>query len=125
MAVMDLIFGDVHYRLGFGAQNGYLSIAGNLCGQNTQRLVHAFHKVSQNLKGRLFVSLEGLKSVDSSALNLFIREKQKLLERHCEVVFVNVPADILMLMRGADLNSAFEFVPTLQEAEAKYGYALH
>jgi anti-anti-sigma factor len=125
MAVMDLIFGDIHYRLGFGPHNGFLGIAGNLCGQNAQRLSHAFRKVGQHLKGRLFVSLEGLKALDSAAITLLLNEKKALHERHCEVVFVDVPANILKVLDGAHLTSLFEIVPTLQEAEAKYGYSMN
>lgn len=122
---MDLIFGDIHYRLGIGAHNSFMSIAGHLGGPNVQRLAQAFRKASQNLQGRLFVSLEGLKSVDSAALALLVREKKALSERHCEAVFVDVPAPIMKLLDGAHLTSLFEIVPTLKEAEAKYGQAFH
>lgn len=122
---MDLIFGDIHYRLGIGAHNGFLSIAGHLVGPNVQKLALAFRKASHELKGPLFVSLEGLKSVDSAALAVLVREKKALSERHCDAVFVDVPGPIMKLLDGAHLTSLFEIVPTLKEAEAKYGQALH
>ncbi len=125
MAVMDLIFGDVQYTLGFGARNGFLGIAGNLCGQNSHRLTHAFNKAAKYLQGSLFVSFRGLKALDSLAMTLFLQQKAMLDARHCQVVFVDVPAEILKLLDGAHLTSVFEVVPTLQEAEAKYGVALN
>ncbi len=125
MAIMDLIFGDIHYRLGFGAQNGFLGIAGNLVGKNTQRLVQAFRKIGPQVKGRLIVSLEGLKSLDNSAISLFLREKQRLKEQHCDMIFVDVPAPILTLMHDTGLDTSLDFTPTLREVEAKYGQVLH
>jgi anti-anti-sigma regulatory factor len=123
MAVMDLIFGDMHYTLGFGPHNGFLGIAGNLCGPNTLKLGPAFRKAAQHLKGRLFVSFDGLKSLDTGAMTFFLQQKKVLDDLHCEVVLVDVPANILLLLDGAQLTSVFEIVATRQEAEAKYGYA--
>jgi len=125
MAVMDLIFGDVHYTLGFGNKNAFLGIAGNLCGKNAERLRHAFAKIAQRLKGRLFVSLDGLKTLDSLAIALFLQQKKVLAALNCEIVLVDVPEPILLILNKTDLNSVFEILPTRQEAELKYGYALN
>ena len=121
MAIMDIIFGDVHYTLNLGEVNGFLGIAGNLSGANAQRMTAMFRKVVDRLQGRLFLSLEGLKALDSMAIGLLVQNKKVLDDTNHPVVLVDVPPNIRALLDGAHISDLFEIVPTLQEAEIKYG----
>lgn len=118
---MNVILGDLNYQIGIGRDNSLLYIAGNWCGNNAIKLGVNFVKVIQHVHGKLFLDLEGCKSMDSIALNWLIQLQKILGDKCLGMVLVNVPTPMLEILKGSHIHSLYEILPTLGEAEKKYG----
>jgi anti-anti-sigma factor len=125
MPVMDVILGDLNYTFGVGPGNTFLRVAGNLAGSNAAKLNSIFNRTLAHARGKLILSLQGCSSIDSTALAAFAQQHKALTERAMEMVLVDVPTQILAALEGSHLASLFEIVPSLQEAEKKYGRAVY
>lgn len=120
---MDVILGDLNYTLGVGQSNTFLRLAGNLAGANAARLNAVFNRILAHARGKLILSLQGCLTIDSAGLAAFAGQRKALAERAVEIVLVEVPAQILSALEGSHLASLFEIIPSLKEAEKKYGRA--
>lgn len=125
MPVMDVILGDLNYTFGVGPGNTFLRVAGNLAGGNASRLNSIFNRTLAHARGKFIMSLQGCYSIDSAALAAFAQQHKALTERAMEMVLVDVPTQIMAALEGSHLASLFEIVPSLQEAEKKYGRAVY
>lgn len=124
MPVMNVTLGDLSYTLGIGPSSSFLRLAGNLCGSNTPRLSSIMQRALVHVQGRLFLSLEGCRSIDSQALALLAHQRAALGERVRDVVLVDVPAQLQTVLEGSHIAALFDILPSLQEAEKKYGHAV-
>ena len=113
MPVMDVILGDMNYTLGVGQANTFLRVAGNLAGGNVAKLHGILNRTLTHARGR----------VDGGAA--LARQHKALAEKAIEIVLVDVPAQIKAALVGSHMDSLFEFVPSLEEAEKKYGRAIY
>jgi anti-anti-sigma factor len=125
MPVMDVILGDLNYTLGVGQANTFLRIAGNLAGANAARLHAILERALTHASGKLIFSLQGCYSIDSAALAALACQHKTLADRAVEMVLVDVPAQIRAALEGSHLDSLFEIVPSLKDAEKKYGPAVY
>lgn len=125
MPVMDVILGDLNYTLGVGPANTFLRVAGNLAGANVSKLSAILNRTLEHARGQLILSLQGCYSIDSAGLAALARQHKALAERAVAIVLVDVPAQILAALEGSHLASLFEIVPSLREAEQKYGRAVY
>jgi anti-anti-sigma factor len=125
MPVMNVLLGDMNYTLGIGPANTFLRVAGNLAGGNVVKLHGIFDRVLSHARGTFILSLQGCSSIDSAALAALARQHKALAERAIEIVLVDVPAQIMAALEGSHMDSLFEFAPSLQEAEKKYGRAVY
>jgi anti-anti-sigma regulatory factor len=123
MPVMNVTLGDLSYTLGIGPSSSFLRLAGNLCGSNTSKLSSIMQRALVHVQGRLFLSLQGCHTIDSQALALLARQRAALGER-CDVVLVDVPAQLQKVLEGSHIAALFEIMPSLQDAEKKYGHAV-
>lgn len=121
MPVMDVILGDLNYTLGVGQAHTFLRVAGNLAGGNAAKLHGVLNRALAHARGKLILSLQGCSSIDSAALAALARQHKDMAEKTVEMVLVDVPSQILAALEGSQLASLFEIVPSLQEAEKKYG----
>ncbi|MDB5048156.1 MAG: hypothetical protein JWO30_1227 [Fibrobacteres bacterium] len=124
MPVMDVILGDLNYTLGVGGTNTFLRVAGNLAGNNAAKLSTIFNRTLAHAKGKLFLSLQGCYSIDSTALAALAVQHKALGNLAREMVLVDVPSQIMQVLEGTHLASLFEIFPSLQDAEKKYGRAV-
>ncbi len=123
MPVMDVILGDLNYTLGVGQANTFLRVAGNLAGANAARLNAVFNRAVTHARGKLILSLQGCSAIDSAALAAFARQHKVMAEKAMDMVLVEVPSQILSALESSHLAPLFEIIPSLQEAEKKYGRA--
>ena len=122
---MDVILGDLNYTLGVGGTNTFLRVAGNLAGNNAAKLSAIFTRTLAHAKGKLFLSLQGCYTIDSTALATLALQHKALGHLAREMVLVDVPSQILQVLEGSHLASLFEIFPSLREAEEKYGRAVY
>jgi anti-anti-sigma regulatory factor len=101
-----------------------LRLAGNLCGSNAARLSSIMQRALVHVQGRLFLSLQGCHGIDSQALALLAHQRAALGERCRDVILVDVPAHLLKVLEGSHIAALFEILPSLQDAEKKYGHAV-
>ena len=125
MPVMDVILGDLNYTLGVGPANTFLRVAGNLAGGNVTKLSAILNRTLAHASGKLIFSLQGCSAIDSAGLAALARQHKALAEKAVQIVLVDVPAQILAALEGSHLAPLFEIVPSLREAEAKYGRAIY
>jgi len=123
MPLMNVTLGDMHYTLGVGAGHTLLRLAGNLCGSNAAKLGTVFQRSLANLRGKLFLSLQGCSGMDSQSLAFLVQQGRTLGDRCGDVVLVDVPSQFQSMLEGSPLTALFETFPSLQEAEKKYGHA--
>lgn len=122
---MNVTLGDLNYTLGVGDDNTFLRLAGNLGGANAAKLASVFQKSILHIHGKLFLSLQGCYSIDSQTLAALAVHQKRMAERCFEMVLVDVPAQILQVLEMSQLKSCFEIIPSLQDAEDKYGHSVH
>lgn len=121
---MNVTLGDLSYTLGIGPTSSFLQLAGNLCGNNAGKLSSIMQRAMMHVQGRLFLSLQGCHSIDSQALALLAHQRAALGERCREVVLVDVPVQLMKVLEGSHIAALFEILPSLQDAEKKYGHAV-
>ena len=121
---MDVILGDLNYTLGVGGTYTFLRVAGNLAGSNAAKLSTIFNRTLSHAKGKLFLSLQGCYTIDSTALAALALQHKALGHLAREMVLVDVPSQILQVLEGSHLASLFEIFPSLRDAEEKYGRAV-
>lgn len=121
MPVMAVLLGDLSYSIGVGPSNSLLRLAGNLCGHNSVKLGSIMNRVVNHVQGRLFLSLEGCYAIDSTALSHLVRQRKSLQILCRDMVLVDVPAPIRRVLEGYHFDTLFEIIPSLAEAERKYG----
>lgn len=124
MPVMNVTLGDLSYTLGIGPSSSFLQLAGNLCGSNAGKLSSIMNRAMLHVQGRLFLSLRGCNAIDSQALALLAHQRAALGERCREVVLVDVPVQLMKVLEGSHIAALFEILPSLQDAEKKYGHAV-
>ncbi len=124
MPVMDVLLGDLSYTLGVGQTNTFLRVAGNLAGSNAAKLSAIFNRTLAHAKGKLFLSLQGCYTIDSTALAALVSQHRAMGNLAREMVLVDVPSQILQILEGSHLASLFEIFPSLEDAEKKYGRAV-
>jgi anti-anti-sigma factor len=124
MPVMNVTLGDLSYTLGIGPSSSFLRLAGNLGGSNTSKLSHIMQRALVHVQGRLFLSLQGCNAIDSQTLALLAHQRAALGERCREVVLVDVPDRLQKVLEGSHIAALFEILPSLQDAEKKYGHAV-
>ena len=124
MPVMNVTLGDLSYTLGIGPSSSFLRLAGNLCGSNTNKLSSIMQRALVHVQGRLFLSLQGCHAIDSQALALLAHQRAALGERCRDVVLVDVPVQLQKVLEGSHIAALFEILPSLQDAEKKYGHAV-
>jgi anti-anti-sigma factor len=124
MPVMNVTLGDLSYTLGIGPTSSLLRLAGNLGGTNAARLGAMMQRALRHVQGRLFLSLQGCSAIDSQTLALLAHHRAALGERCRDVVLVDVPAQVQMVLEGSHIAALFEILPSLQDAEKKYGHAV-
>lgn len=123
MPVMNVIVGDLSYTLGVGQGNTFLRLAGNLCGSHTAaRVGTVFQRALNHVSDKFFLSLEGCYAIDSEALALLIQQQKTLGAMARDLVLVDVPIQIMKLLEASHLTSLCEVLPSLEDAEKKYGY---
>ena len=125
MPVMDVLLGDLNYTLGVGRANTFLRVAGNLAGANVAKLHVILNRALAHASGKLIFSLQGCYAIDSAGLAALARQHKALAEKAMAMVLVDVPAQVRAALEGSHLDSLFEIVPSLQEAERKYGPAVY
>lgn len=125
MPVMDVILGDMNYTLGVGQANTFLRVAGNLAGGNVAKLHGILNRTLSHARGTFILSLQGCSAIDSAAIAALARQHKALAEKAIEIVLVDVPTQIKAALVGSHMDSLFEFVPSLEEAEKKYGRAVY
>ena len=124
MPVMNVTLGDLSYTLGIGPSSSFLRLAGNLCGSNTSKLSSIMQRALVHVQGRLFLSLQGCHSIDSRTLALLAHQRAALGDRCRDVVLVDVPEQLRKVLEGSHIAALFEILPSLQDAEKKYGHAV-
>ncbi|MEO7427728.1 MAG: STAS domain-containing protein [Fibrobacteria bacterium] len=124
MPIMDMLLGDLNYTLGVGQTNTFLRVAGNLAGGNAAKLSVIFNRTLAHAKGKLFLSLQGCYTIDSTALAAMVCQHKALGILAREMVLVDVPSQILQVLEGSHLASLFEIFPSLEDAEKKYGRSI-
>ena len=117
---MDVLLGDLSYTLGVGQTNTFLRVAGNLAGNNAAKLNAIFNRTLAHAKGKLFLSLQGCCTIDSTALAALATQHRALGNLAREMVLVDVPSQILQVLEGSHLASLFEIFPSLEDAEKHF-----
>jgi anti-anti-sigma regulatory factor len=110
--------------LGIGPSSSFLRLAGNLCGSNSGKLGSIMQRAMLHVQGRLFLSLQGCSAIDSQALAMLAHQRAALGERCRDVVLVDVPVQLMKVLEGSHIAALFEILPSLQDAEKKYGHAV-
>lgn len=121
---MNVTLGDLNYTLGIGPSSSFLRLAGNLCGSNASRLSSFMQRAMTHVQGRLFLSLQGCNQIDSQTLSLLALQRAALGERCRNVVLVDVPDQLRKALEDSPVAALFEILPSLQDAEKKYGHAV-
>jgi anti-anti-sigma regulatory factor len=124
MPVMNVILGDFNYTLGVGQGNTFLKLAGNLCGSNAARLSTVFQRAMLHVSGKFFLSLQGCKEMDEQILALLIQQQVAMGEKCRDLVLVDVPSQILKILETTSFTTLCEILPSLREAENKYGHVV-
>ena len=124
MPVMSVTLGDLNYTLGVGQDNTFLHLAGNLAGANAAKIKSIFQRTITHARGKLFLSLQGCYTFDAQAMAALDHHRKQMGERCREMVLVDVPAQILKALEISQLASLFEIIPSLDDAEKKYGLAI-
>ena len=121
MPVMNVLLGDMNYTLGINEGNTFLRLAGNLGGGNLVRLGVIFQRGLNQLRGRFFLSLRGCQAIDSQVLAFLAQQQKSILGAGRALVLVDVPSQILKVLEDSSFAALCEVIPSLAEAEKKYG----
>ncbi len=123
MPLLDVILGDMNYQLGIGQTNSLIRLAGNWSGTHARQLASAFQKALIQPASRLLVSLAECRTIDAQVLQL-LKAQQPIFESQSKTILItDIPARLADVIRSSGLNELYETIPSLSEAERKYGQA--